>query len=51
MAVGCMRISKLDKREAERFVQTALEIGANFFDHADVYGDGVCEEIFAEAVT
>ena len=50
IAVGCMRIKGLDKREAERFVQTALDVGANFFDHADVYGDGACEEIFAEAV-
>lgn len=50
IAVGCMRLSGLDKREAERFVQTALDVGANFFDHADIYGDGVCEEIFAEAI-
>lgn len=26
-------------------------MGANFFDNADVYGDGVCEEICAEALT
>jgi len=45
-----MRLSGLDKREAERFVQTALDEGANFFDHADVYGGGACEEIFAEAI-
>ncbi len=50
VAVGCMRINKLDKSEAERFVQTSLDIGANFFDHADIYGGGVCEEIFADAV-
>jgi len=50
IAVGCMRISRLGKQEAERFVQTALEIGANFFDHADIYGDGKCEEIFADAI-
>jgi predicted oxidoreductase len=50
MAVGCMRINKIGKPEAERFVQTALDIGANFFDHADIYGDGVCEEIFADAI-
>lgn len=49
IAVGCMRINRLDKQEAERFVQTALDIGANFFDHADIYGDGACEEIFADA--
>lgn len=50
VAVGCMRINSLDKTEAERFVGAALEQGANFFDHADIYGKGACEEIFAEAV-
>ncbi|QQE81152.1 aldo/keto reductase family oxidoreductase [Alicyclobacillus sp. SO9] len=50
IAVGCMRINSLDKSQAENFVQTALEEGANFFDHADVYGNGTCEEIFADAV-
>ena len=50
VAVGCMRINSLDKAEAERFVHTALEEGANFFDHADVYGGGACEEIFAGAI-
>ncbi len=50
IAVGCMRINSLNKNEAERFVQTALEAGATFFDHADVYGGGTCEEIFAEAI-
>ena len=50
MAVGCMRINRLDKKEAERFIQTALDLGANFFDHADVYGNGTCEEIFSHAI-
>ncbi|GAB6930328.1 aldo/keto reductase family oxidoreductase [Paenibacillus sp. JCM 10914] len=50
VAVGCMRINSLEKAEAERFVQTALEEGANFFDHADIYGGGACEEIFADAI-
>ncbi|MFD0693358.1 aldo/keto reductase family oxidoreductase [Paenibacillus sp. GCM10027628] len=50
IAVGCMRINSLDKSDAERFVQTALEEGANFFDHADIYGGGTCEEIFADAI-
>jgi predicted oxidoreductase len=50
IAVGCMRIKTLEQADAERFVQTAIEAGANFFDHADIYGDGICEEIFADAV-
>lgn len=50
VAVGCMRINSLEKEEAERFVLSALEEGANFFDHADIYGGGACEEIFADAI-
>ena len=49
IAVGCMRINKLKKTEAARFVKTAIDSGAIFFDHADIYADGACEEIFAEA--
>jgi predicted oxidoreductase len=43
-------MNRLDKPEAARFVRTALDGGANFFDHADIYGRGACEEIFAAAV-
>ncbi|MCC3372556.1 aldo/keto reductase family oxidoreductase [Cohnella sp. REN36] len=50
VAVGCMRINGLDKPQAEQFVRTALEEGANFFEHADIYGGGKCEEIFADAI-
>lgn len=50
IAVGCMRINGLSETEAEAFVQTALEEGVNYFDHADVYGGGECEELFAKAV-
>ena len=50
IAVGCMRINGLEPDEAERFVKGAVDVGATFFDHADVYGDGRCEEIFAEAI-
>lgn len=50
IAVGCMRINSIEKSEAERFVKTALEEGANFFDHADIYGGGTCEEIFSDAI-
>ncbi|WP_055109062.1 aldo/keto reductase [Paenibacillus ihumii] len=50
IAVGCMRIQSLEQAEAEKFVRTALDAGANFFDHADIYGGGRCEEVFADAV-
>ena len=50
IAVGCMRIDSLEPKAAEVFVQTALELGANFFDHADIYSGGTCESIFADAI-
>jgi len=50
IAIGCMRLGSLDKPQAERFIQAALEEGANFFEHADIYGKGKCEEVFAEAI-
>ena len=50
IAVGCMRLSALSKKDAEIFIKTALEHGANFFDHADIYGAGACEQIFADAI-
>ncbi len=50
IAVGCMRINGLDQHEAEKFIRTAMENGANFFDHADIYGGGTCEEIFSNAI-
>ena len=50
IAVGCMRINSIDSQKAEAFVQKSLELGANFFDHADVYGGGECESIFADAI-
>lgn len=49
IAVGCMRMAGLDHGTAEKFVQTALDEGFNFFDHADIYGNGRSEEIFADA--
>lgn len=50
VAVGCMRINNLSDKEAEGFVNAAMELGCNFFDHADIYGGGECEKIFAEAI-
>ncbi|MDR1380348.1 MAG: aldo/keto reductase, partial [Tannerella sp.] len=40
----------LSVSEAEVLLRTALDEGINFFDHADIYGDGICESIFAKAL-
>jgi predicted oxidoreductase len=50
IAVGCMRMSSLDEKGAAAFIEKSLELGANFFDHADIYGRGTCEEIFSKAL-
>lgn len=51
IGLGCMRISNLDKNEVNNLITTALDSGINFFDHADIYGNGKSEEIFSEAVS
>lgn len=50
VAVGCMRICNMDEKEVSAFLHTALELGANFFDHADIYGGGKSEEVFGKAI-
>ena len=50
VAVGCMRINKLEPAQAEHFVHAAIDQGAHFFDHADIYGNGDCESVFAKVI-
>ena len=50
VAVGCMRIANMDEKQADAFVDTALSQGANFFDHADIYGQGMSERVFGKAM-
>ena len=49
IAVGCMRLSEKSKEEMNHFIHSALEQGAYFFDHADIYGGGMSETVFGEA--
>ena len=48
IALGCMRISGMNVKEVSALVDKCLELGINFFDHADIYGGGVCEELFGK---
>lgn len=50
IALGCMRISRMPVKEVGSLVRTAMEAGIDFFDHADIYGDGKSEEVFAAAL-
>jgi len=45
-----MRLTELSLDQAEKLIRTAMEEGINFFDHADIYGKGRCEEIFSDAI-
>ncbi|MGX4686400.1 aldo/keto reductase [Vagococcus sp. JNUCC 83] len=49
LALGCMRMAGLPKEKIEAVLQTAIESGINFFDHADIYGSGDSERVFGEA--
>ncbi len=53
LAYGCMRIAGPPGRAradalppARAAIRAALEAGYTHFDHADIYGDGRCEELF-----
>lgn len=48
--LGCMRINSLSEQELDTLVRAALEQGVNLFDHADIYGGGSCEELFAKVL-
>lgn len=51
IGLGCMRIANLEKGTVNSLINTALDCGINFFDHADIYGKGKSEEIFSEAIS
>jgi predicted oxidoreductase len=38
------------ERQAREFLDAAEEIGANFFDHANIYGRGRSEEVFGRVL-
>lgn len=50
IAWGCMRISRKSVDEVETLIRTALDLGINFFDHADIYGGGKSETLFGEVL-
>jgi predicted oxidoreductase len=50
IALGCMRITELSDSEIATLIHTALDVGINFFDHADVYSGGQAEARFAQAI-
>lgn len=50
VALGLMRLSDKSHEEAIEILKTAFDNNINFFDHADIYGRGNSEIVFAKAM-
>jgi aryl-alcohol dehydrogenase-like predicted oxidoreductase len=48
---GTVRWRPLERAESRAVVDAALDVGINFFDAADLYGDGDCERFLGDALT
>ena len=51
LCLGCMTFgSKTDPAESTEIIDRAIDAGINFFDTANVYGDGASEKMVGEAL-
>lgn len=50
IALGCMRLTALNEKQAADYIAKAMDLGIDFFDHADIYGGGESEALFGRAV-
>ncbi len=51
VGIGCNNFGRrLDRIGTDAVVHAAMEVGINFFDTADVYGDGLSEEYLGKAL-
>ena len=48
LALGTMRIPDKGIDAAEKLIHTALDLGINFIDEADIYGGGTSEEMLGD---
>ena len=49
VVAGCMRLPE-DVTKVQRFIDTAVGLGINYFDHSDIYGNGSCESSMGNAL-
>lgn len=49
LILGCMRMPRLNTKEAASLIHKSYELGINFYDHATCYGEGEAESRFGEA--
>ncbi|UTR13155.1 aldo/keto reductase [Salipaludibacillus sp. LMS25] len=50
ISLGCMRMDGLSLEKATEVIETSFASGIDLFDHADIYGGGKSEEVFAQAL-
>ncbi len=50
LILGCMRMPALSTEDAAKMINTAVDLGINYFDHATCYGDGEAETRFGDAI-
>lgn len=48
---GCMRIGEMEVSKLQELIESQLELGINYWDHADIYGAGSCEALFGKALS
>lgn len=52
IGIGCMRITGFpDEKAVRELIDGAMELGINFFDHADIYAAGEAEAVFGNVLT
>lgn len=51
IAMGCMRIGDKTPKEVSELIEAAVRNGINLFDHADIYGGGTAESVFASGLS
>ena len=45
-----MRIGGMEPASIDNLIQTSYDLGIDFYDHADIYGGGNCEVVFADSI-
>lgn len=50
ISLGCMVMQQSTKEQANKVIHNTLDHGIDFFDHADIYGKGKSESVFADAI-
>lgn len=40
----------MEPAKVDELIKTSLDLGIDFYDHADIYGGGKCEEVFAQSI-